>query len=84
MAQTNSGLFRPILDRIGKKKRLVTDTRAAALMAAHCVHASWTQVRHPWRHTRAFQELIRQNDEYDKNHPKYWLEWICVIKKFET
>ena len=84
MAQTNSGLFWPILDRIGKKKRLVTDTRAAALTAAHCVHASWTQVRHPWRHKRAFQELIRQNDEYDKNHPKYWLEWICVIKKFET
>ena len=34
-------------------------------------------MRRLWRHTRTFQELIRQDDEYDENKLLFWV--ICNI-----
>ena len=50
------------------------DAHAAVTTATHRIHASRTRVHRPWRHTRAFQELIRQDDE---NKLLFWV--ICNI-----
>ena len=70
MNWTNSGLFRPISDRIElnrpvssqieiggkKKKRFAMEARAATSTAAWCVHVCRMWMRHPWRRTHAFPE----------------------------
>ena len=59
-----SALFQPFLDqirlRLNKKsgqKGFAMDVCATTSTVARCVRACQTQVRHPWRHTRAFLSL---------------------------
>ena len=59
-----SALFQPFMDQISLrlnkksgKKGFAMDVRATTSTVARCVRACQTQVRHPWRHTRAFLSL---------------------------
>ena len=60
--------------RKSREKRPVTEACVAATIVASHVCASWTRVHRPWRHTRAFHELIRQDNE---NKLLFWI--ICNI-----
>ena len=73
---TYFGPYRPVSGRIKnrEKKILVTNACVAASTVARYVRASWTRVHRSWRHTCAFHELIRQDNE---NKLLFWI--ICNI-----
>ena len=58
--------------RKSREKRPVIEACVAASIVASHVRASW--MHRPWRHTRAFHELIRQDNE---NKLLFWI--ICNI-----